>query len=717
MTGRHWTGRKRVPFIPQMETVECGCACLAMVLASHCHHAPLAEVRLACSVGRDGTSAAAIRRAAIGYGFEVEAVRAAVDALPELPLPAILHWGFNHFVVLESCGRRGAILIDPASGRRRVAAKELADWFTGVALTFVPGAAFNPRPARRPSMEPYRALLGHALPVIGQVIGLTALLVILACLSAMSLPFLIDQVLLPRRSSWLVGLTVALASAWLGRNLASLVRRFLLQGLQAHLDLQLRRRFLAHLAYLPLAFFLQRHAGNLMHRTNSLDWIRFQFTSHAVSVLLDAIQLLAFGSLMVAMAPVLGLCLLALSLVRVALAVGLRRPCGQLMAEELAASGKEQAVLMECISAMEVLKSSQSEDRLLERWTRRMVERLNAGFRRRRLEAGLGAGMGVLQAISMACVLWLGGRAVMAERMTPGDLAAFLTIQALVGAPLQSLLAAYTQLQYLGYHLLRVDDILTHPVERRDGADPGRLLGAVDLEEVSFRYSAGSPWAVAEVSLQVRPGEKIALVGPSGSGKTTLAHLILALHQPEKGCICFDGHPLETLDPASLRRQMGVVLQDTFLFDDTVRANLSLHDPDLPLVALRRAASLACFLEVIETLPLGFDTRVGDNGHRLSGGERQRLSLARALAHDPSILLLDEATSALDLATELRLHANLATLGCTRLVIAHRMATVKDADRVIVLDRGRIVQQGSYQVLAARQGLFRDLLRASRHET
>lgn len=703
---------KRVPYLPQMEAVECGAASLAMILAYHGHHAPLVEVRQACAVGRDGTSAEGILRAARAYHLEAEAVQVALEHLHDLPVPAILHWGFNHFVVLERLTSRGAILVDPADGRRHASRAELDHYFTGVALAFAPDDPFVPRPQVRPSLDKYRDLLKEALPLLGQVAGHSLLLLLLALVPAMASQFLLDRIVIPKQETWLIGLAAVLMGTWLSRTLLTLVRSYVVQGLQVHMDIQLMHRFMGYMLKLPLGFFLQRRTGDLMQRAASLSSLRTFFTSRTVSALLDGVQLLGFGILMVAWQPLLGTLLLALAAARVGLAAGMRTWLRQIMAAELAATGREQAVLMECLSALETIKASQAEGRMVERWTGRMVDRANASLRRRKLELWTSGAMGLFQAGSLALITWVGGRAVVEDRMTMGVYAAFMALQAMVTAPLESLLTAFSQIQYLGTHLLRLDDVLETPREAEGGEDPGRLAGEIELEAVSFRYNPGSPWAVEDVSLHIRPGEKIALVGPSGAGKSTLARLLMGMHLPERGTICFDGRPLASLDLERLRNQMGVVLQDTFLFDDTVRANLSLNDTDLDLPRLRQAAAQACLLEVIESLPQGFEAPVGENGSRLSGGQRQRLSLARALAHDPAILLLDEATSALDLETEVRLHANLAARGCTRLVIAHRLATVKDADRILVLDQGRIVQQGTYAALAQAPGLFRQLVQA-----
>jgi len=299
--------------------------------------------------------------------------------------------------------------------------------------------------------------------------------------------------------------------------------------------------------------------------------------------------------------------------------------------------------------------------------------------------------------------------------MTLGVFAAFLGLQGLFMGPLDSLLGAVLQFQYLGNHLRRLDDVLETVLEPSGTMNPGRLTGSIELRDVSFSYAFGAPPVVRNISLTLRPGEKIALVGLSGAGKSSLARLLLGLHIPSSGCILFDGCDLRDLDLPKVRNQVGVVLQETFLFNDTVRANLTLNDEGIPLERIRWAARMACVDCVIEALPEGYANLVGENGSRFSGGERQRLNLARALAHEPAILLLDEATSSLDLAMEARLHANLASLGCTRIVIAHRLATVRDADRILVVHEGQIVQSGTYAELEGQEGLFRALLQA-RHD-
>jgi NHLM bacteriocin system ABC transporter peptidase/ATP-binding protein len=704
--------RARVPYVPQMEVTECGAACLAMVLGYHGHHAPLAELRQACGVSRNGADLLAVARAARRYGLAAEGLRVEMDQLEQVPVPAILHWDFEHFVVLERVTRDRALLVDPASGRRSMALEELGRHFTGIALGLTPSTALQPRSRTRPSLARYRQIFRESLPSIFQVLLASFALQIVALVFPMATQILLDSIIVPHQPAWLWALCAALAAAVLTKALLSLVRSFVVQGLRTVLDVTLMSRFLQHLLHLPLSFFQQREAGDLVQRVHSNTTLQNLLSSQSVSALLDGFLLIGYAALMIAFDVKLGLLIIAAGLLRVALLLFVRGRSQLAMASELTAGGREYGALLEALSGLETTKASGAENRMIQRWSHRMTGRVNSSLERRRLTMYAGHVAVVLQGLTTAAVFFVGGEQVIAQRMTIGTFASFLALQSLFMTPLESMLQTVTQLQYLGNHLERLDDVLTTPVEPSGSVDPGKLSGAVELQGVSFGYSASEPPTLQEISVSIRAGEKVAIVGPSGAGKSTLARLLLGMHLPSTGRILFDGRDLRELDLKKVRSQMGVVLQDTFLFDDTVRSNLSLKDEEIPLERLRGAAELACVHDVIEAMPEGYASRVGDNGNVLSGGQRQRLNLARALALEPAMLLLDEATSALDLDTERRVHSNLAQLGCTRILIAHRLATVRDADRILVLSDGRVVQEGSYDELSAREGLFRSLVEA-----
>lgn len=709
--------KKQVSYIPQMETTECGAASLTMILAYHGHHASLPEVRVACGVSRDGANALSIVRAAEEYGLEAKGVKIEMDQLEDIELPAILHWDFNHFLVLERLGRKRVILVDPACGRMPMSLEEMSRHFTGVALLFEPGEHFRKKPKSYPSLARYASVFRTSLPSLLQILLASLALQMVGLVFPVANQILLDRVIIPAQHAWLWGLAFGLGAATLARTLLSLVRSYVVQGLQNVLDFTLMGRFTDHMLHLSLSFFLQREAGDLVQRVQSNASIRNLLSSQSIAAVLDGLLLTGYASLMLAYNAKLGMVVLGFALARVMLLLALRKKNQQIMASELASQGREFGALVEAMSGLETTKASGAESRMVIRWAHRMTRRVNQRLERRRLAIGADQVMTVLQGGAMAAVFFIGGQEVLAQRMTLGVFASFMAMQNLFMLPLETLLESVEQLQFLGNHLKRLDDVLETEPEQSGTQDPGRLKGAITLENVSFSYTPGAPPILQDISLSIKPGEKIAIVGPSGAGKSTLARLLLGMHVPSKGVIAFDGLNLCTLNLQKLRNQMGVVLQETFLFDDTVRTNLALNNDAIPMERLQWVAHMACVDQVIEKLPLGYLSRVGENGCLLSGGERQRLNLARALSHDPAILLLDEATSSLDPDTESLLHANLASLGCTRIIIAHRMATVRDADRIFVLEAGRIVQCGHFSELSVKEGLFRDIFEASVRQT
>jgi ATP-binding cassette subfamily B protein len=684
---------RHVPFIPQLEVAECGAASLAMVLAYHGHHAPLAEVREGCSVSRDGTNAYDLLDTAKRYGLDTDAVRAEADDLRLLPLPAILHWQGRHFVVLERVTRGGAVIVDPGSGVARLTRRELDEAFSGIALLFAPGADFRRREDESGSVRRRVRILRGIAPQAALAIAATLLLNAFALLLPVANQLLFDRIV-PSRLAWsLGGLAAALAIASIARGALLAARGSVLQNVQTATDLRLMAAFTRHLLHLPLPFFLSRRPGDLLSRLHSNAVVRELFTGTAIAALLDTVLVIAYAALLLAYSTPAGLTVIAFASLRLAALALVRKRMRRMMHLELAAMAGEYDALTESLTATETIRATGSESRAVERWTCAAVDRANCGFRRRRLEVALETLTTLLAALGAAALLVVAGREMLAGRITLGTLSTLLMLQALVAAPLESLLDAVTAWQYASTHLLRIDDVLTTAAEPAGGVS-FVLRGEVSLEHVSFRYSRNTPDVLQDVSLHIRRGEKIALIGPVGHGKSTLARVILGMLVPESGTVRFDGRDLRELDLPALRRQIGVVSQEPFLFNDTIEQNITLSDPALSHERVREAARLACLEETIDRLREGFDTLAGENGSVLSGGERQRLAIARALAHRPALLLLDEATSALDAETEHRLHANLAHLGCTRIVIAHRLVTVRDADRVIVIEHGRIAAEG-----------------------
>ncbi|MCU1245820.1 MAG: transporter related [Acidobacteria bacterium] len=680
---------RRVPFLAQMEVADCGAACLAMVLATHGHHAPLGEVRDACGLARGGATARRIADAARTYGLEVDAFRLEPEELGELVGPAILHWDMNHFVVLERAGSRGAVIVDPAIGRLDVSGEQLHRRFTGIALAFQPGPAFTTRPASRRRLAPHLGSLRRQVAPLAQIAGFALMLQLLAAGAPLLNQVLIDRAVGGGEGEWLAIVALALLVTIAVRATIGIARGWTLAALHARLGTSVMTRTIERLVALPLAYFAQRRPGDLFQRLQSTTAIAGLFTTAAVSALLDSLLLLTYALVMLAYSPRLAAIVIVLAAARVATMLAFRSRSRQSMRGELAALGRETSLMLECVDGLETIRACSAQGVIAERWTSRMTERMNRALERRRIEITAEAATRLFGGAAIAVVIFAGGREVLVQRWTIGTFSSFLMLQALFVAPLESLVTTFGRWQYADNHLARIEEITAAAPERRGGSRV-TLRGGISLEAVSFRHSSASPFVLRNVSLEVAPGQKVGIVGPSGAGKTTLAHLIAGLELPTEGTIRFDGVPLDELDLEHVRRQVGVVMQDAHLFHDSVSANITLHDAEVSQEEVEAAARRACIDDVIEALPDGYATAIGDGGIALSGGERQRLALAAALVRNPKIVILDEATSALDIRTEARVQANLATLGATQIVIAHRLATVADADVVFVVEEGGV---------------------------
>jgi len=680
---------RRVPFLPQLEVADCGAACLAMVLAAHGHHAPLGELRDACGLARGGATARRLADAARAYGLEVDAFRLEPEDLAELAGPAILHWDMNHFVVLERMRGGTAVIVDPAIGRLTVTREQLHRRFTGIALTFRPGATFTKRRAARRRLTPHLGSLRAQVAPIAQLAGFALMIQILAASAPLLNQVLIDRAFGGGEVEWLAIVALTLLVAIVLRATIGIARGWTLAALHARLGAAVMTRTLERLVALPLAYFSQRRPGDLFQRLQSTNMIAGLFTAAAMSALLDSLLIVTYALVMLAYSPRLAAIVTVLAAARVAAMVAFRSRSRQSMRGELAALGRETSLTLECVDGLETIRACSAERVIAQRWTARMTERMNRALERRRIEITAEAVTRLLGGVAIATVIFAGGREVLAQRWSIGMFSSFLLLQALFVAPLESLVSTFGRWQYADNHLARIEEITTAEPERRGGARV-TLRGGISLESISFRHGSASPFIFRDVSLQVEPGQKVGIIGPSGAGKTTLAHLIAGLESPTEGTIRFDGVPLEELDLEHVRRQIGIVMQDAHLFHDTVSANITLHDASVSREEVEVAARRACIDDVIDALPDGYATAIGDGGIALSGGERQRLALAAALVRKPCIVVLDEATSALDSETERRVQANLATLGATQIVIAHRLTTVADADVVFVVEEGGV---------------------------
>lgn len=705
---------RRIPVIHQMSALECGAACLSMILTYHGRRTSVADCRNELDVGRDGLTALVIAKAARMHGLRVSAYSLNLQDFRFVQLPAIVHWHFNHFVVVEKWSRGKAVIVDPAIGRLSLTAEEFDAGFTGVVLMFEPGVHFERTTTVKQSLW-RRYLLKYVLKspnVLLQIIGATLLLQALGLAFPLFTKLLVDYVLPFQVRGVLTICGLGMVLVVVAQMVTSYLRGALLLFIQTRLDSQMMLDFFEHLLSLPFKFFQQRSSGDLLMRLSSNTVIRELLTSQTLSIVLDGSLVLIYLLIILTQATNFGLIVLVIGLLQVSLLVATTRRVQTLMQSDLSAQSKSQSYLVEALTRIEAIKSAGAEQRTLDHWSNLFFSQINVSLQRGHLAILIDTGMMALRLLSPLVLVWFGAYRVLDGSMSLGTMLALNALAAAFLSPLSSLVSNGQRLQLVGSHLDRVADVLDAEPEQVINGDyeVSSLTGRIELNNVSFRYDLNAPEVLKNISLRIDAGQKVAIVGRTGSGKSTLGKLLLGLYAPTQGQIMYDDVPLESMNCRELRRQFGVVLQDSLLFSGSVRQNIAFNDPRLSLDRVKESARLAVIDQEIEKMPMGYETLVSEGNGGLAGGQRQRLSIARALAHQPVILLLDEATSHLDAITERRVDQNLSRLSCTRIVIAHRLSTIINADLIVVLDHGRIVERGSHKSLLAQHGWYAELV-------
>ena len=705
----------RVPVILQMEVAECGAACLAALMARAGCHRTLEEVRRTCGVNRDGSNALAIVEAARYYGFDADGLSVTPEELADLQLPLILHWGFNHFVVLE--GWRGGrwLIMDPAAGRRWVSAQELHESFTGVVLEVVPGERFAPS-GRSPSAwgALRRRIDGSwtavaAATVAGAILAVPGL--IIPGLSAV----FVDRVLGEARGDWLAGLVAIALVAILLQGVVAWVQRLVLVRLEQRMAVATTTGFVAAILRLPIDFFVHRLPGDLVHRVAANDSISGVIAGRYAPAIIALGMSLAYLAALLAVDPLLGsLAALAAASIAALMAYASRATADAARSEERERSVRS-GTLAAGLDAIETVKACGREADFFARTDGAGARVRMAQQRAQVLTEGLHSLPGLVEAtFASAVVLSVGGWKVMQGEMSLGALLAFQTVLMGFLAPVVQLAALWQEVQESRADLSRLDDVLRHnpdPMTGESTADAPTTAprGELELVDVTFGYAEALGALVENFSLHVRPGRRLALVGGTGSGKTTLGRLAAGLLQPWSGEVRLDGRPLASWSRHDRSTAMATVSQAVILFEGTVRDNLTLWDSTVPERWLREAIEDAQMSELLAVRG-GLDATVSEGGSNFSGGEVQRLEIARALARRPALLILDEATSALDSATEQAIDQALQRRGVACLIIAHRLSTVRDADEIIVLSGGGVVERGRHDELIAAGGAYAELV-------
>ena len=711
----HWWQQltKRYPFRKQHSGSDCGVACLVMIGEYWGKNFSITDLRSVANVNRSGASIKGLIVAAEYLGFAPRPVKADLPTLARQKLPAIVHWRGNHYIVVYQITRNQVYVADPKIGRRTLTYQEFNQEWNGYTLLLTPTAKFESTPEAKRNIWKYFALIKPHWLVLLEVVAASLILQMVGLLTPIFTQLLFDRVVVQRSTSTLIAIgTGMIVFSLFGVTMTSL-RRYLLYHTANKLDLSLIVGFITHTLDLPLNYFENRYVGDITSRISENRKIRGFITGDAISTLLDVLSVFVYIALMFWYSWTLSLMALAVIPVYVINTLIFTPFLLRVSRENFTAKTKEGRYLIQALKGVGTIKSMGVERNVRWRWEDLINESVRINFSSKMLAERLQFSTGIIQTLISQGTMILGVWLVINDQLTIGQLVAFNMLVGNVVRPFQRLISLWSQFQEILVAVERLDDVINFPAEQ-DLAS-GNLIhlppieGHIRFESVTFRYSIESEVNTIEnLSFEIKPGQTVALVGRSGSGKTTISKLLLGLYLPIQGKILVDNQDLSHVALHSLRRQTGVVDQDTFLFGGTIKENLTIAHPQATLPELQQACKLAGALEFIEQLPMKYETQIGEGGGLLSGGQRQRLAIARALLGKPRLLILDEATSNLDAESEKIIQNNLDTIlnNQTTLVIAHRLSTVRRADLILVMDRGILVESGTHQELMAKQGKY-----------
>ena len=708
----------KVPVVMQMEALECGAACLAMVLACYGKWMPLEQVRVDCGVSRDGSRAGNIMKAARSYGLEAKGYRMGLEAVKGISaFPCIIHWNLNHFVVL--CGFRGnhACINDPARGSVKVTMDEFDKAFTGIVMVFAPTERFEPDGKRTSTLAFARKRLSGAGAAMVFVMLTSIIGYVFTLQNSAFSRFFMDRLLTGENSELLTPFIALVAAVSLLQVFVTAIRAVYSLKINGKMAVVGSGSFMWKVLKMPMEFFSQRMAGDLLTRHKANETIAEQLVNTLTPLALSAVMMVFYLVVMLRYSPILTLVGLVSILINIVMSRIISEKRINITRVQTRDAGRLMSATVSGIRMVETIKASGAENGYFQRWAGFQASVNQQNVKLSRLNQTYGTIPAFITTLANALVLVLGVRLCMRGEFTLGMVTAFQSFLASFISPAMTMVTAGQTLQEMRTQMERVEDVMEYPEDEYFSDEPvseekdyDKLSGEVALCNVTFGYSKLDAPLIEDFSLHIKPGGRVALVGASGCGKSTISKLISGLYKPWSGEILFDGKPIWEIDRAVFTGSVAVVDQDVILFHDTIANNIKMWDESIEDFEMILAARDAQIHDDIMARPGGYQSRIAEGGRDLSGGQRQRLEIARVLAQDPHIVIMDEATSALDARTEYELTKAVKERGVTCIIIAHRLSTIRDCDEIIVLDHGKVMERGTHEELYAKGGYYTELI-------
>ncbi|EDQ00906.1 peptidase domain-containing ABC transporter [Shewanella benthica] len=697
-----FSGKKRVPLILQAEMAECGLACVAMIASFHGHKLDMAALRKRYSADLKGMKLQQLIGLSDSMGLASRALRCPIEEIGKLALPCVLHWDMNHFVVLTGVTKSGVSINDPGLGKRKLSLKEFAEHFTGIALELTPTKGFEQQDERQQMRlsQLWSKMTGLGKTLISLFV-LSILLQVFALVTPYYMQWVVDEVLISQDKPLLIVLALGFGLLAIINVITTGVRSWLVLRVSSLLNMQMGVNLLRHLLRLPMSYFEKRHIGDLVSRFGSLAQVRERLTTGLVETVVDGVMSIAVLVMMLFYSVKLTLVVVAAILIYALLRLALYRPLHRATEESIQASAKEQTNFLENIRGIQTIKLFTSEPQRQSIWQNRYSEVINADIRLGKLKISFEAVNKLLFGLENIIVIYLAATIVMSGGLTIGMVLAFIAYKNQLTERFASLIEQLILFRMLRLHLDRISDIALHEQEaNRESIMPlNKVTGQLTLENVSYCYGDNEPNIINDVSLTINAHESVAIVGESGCGKTTLVKLMLGLLTPTQGRILLDGQDITQIGLTQYRQQIAAVMQDDTLLSGSIADNLTFFEPEPNYLRMQQCAQMAAIDSDISKMTMGYNTLVGDMGSQFSGGQVQRLLLARALYQQPSLLFMDEATSHLDIDNEAKISEQIKHLEITRIIIAHRPETIKQAQRVLVMHRGKVYTPEEMQKL------------------